>query len=954
MDESAHDRNPLNPTKILELIGTLIRRPGRGEIRKGGKRCGLPLMCLVWQQSAVPRHGQRTSDDCYGLLRAVRLYLNESTASQVPSCLITLPYVETTEQPPRQLTERKDVDAVRAILRQCADQLAGGRETQGVIRYPLFQIADTLMGPLAGAAEQQSNRGDRREELRRQLSDQWWQQHSALRKAIGATQQVTDAASAAVEPPPKIGGWAGFLVLLAGRLAKLVLRVSRGPRWFAHQPFMQRNRGGDLVDFLIRLTKDRWPEQDQQQVCLLLVNAFLEDLRRAYRCRRGRRRPAWHGRRRTYPVLLLNGADEVNGGYRLLSLISKVRTETRLFDPLLVVSAGWQPPPESGSDYSRGYTPEQVHKAWASQFQKNSRVPGAWYMPVPAPDRISDEQYLVRTAEPIKTRRPSLLFAAKYQLLAAAIIAFALGPVGYQVYGNYAAEHCGVGWLDGSFGSWDPATWMNHNVWSLRQIGNECVGVSDGTYQFLPVGSTKSLLTVEQKIALLNQQAENLHRQYGSRPYFTVVYLGSLTNTSGADLGAEREELEGVAAAQWSLLQTEIVTQPIMRVLIANAGTGLLQGQRVAAMIGKYVSADPSIVAVVGLDQSRQATLDTIKALAVTKMPVIAATLSADVLAGQPGKHAVTPYYFQIAPQNWQEARFAAYFAKNRLHTAQRSAWIYYSNQKSDIYSTSLGRDALAAFKKAGFSVRGQTFTPSPPGQLGRPGQLGSVACRLGGVVFFAGRQEDFQAFLGGLYRHCSPNGKEIPPIIGDDDVARFVADPAQPANYTGISFYYVSFVTGRQNCANADSKDLYGYMNSLFSFDCGSRYGAVVDGHAALTWDAAQIVISAVEDLRSSPSPVAVWTAIDSGEASYLGESGGIQFGRPPNGNVPQQKAIVMELVRNSPSEPPGTAPDPQALCGQPGRDGLPVQSDGRSLSNAQWCPAVYDAAPLHKPGAG
>lgn len=948
MGGPTHNENWFDPTKILELIGTLICRPRRGEIRKGGKRRGLPLICLVWQQSAAPRHAQLRSEDYYGMLHAVELYLGESTPSDIPSCLITPADRETAERPPWRLpTQREDVDAVRAILRQCADKLTGGRETQGVIRYPLFQIADSLMGPLADGATQQPNRGDRRAELRRQLSDQWWQQHPALRKAIGATQQVADETSAAVSSPPKLGGWAGFVIWLARCLAKLVRRVSWGPRWFTRQPFMRRKRGGSLVDFLIRLTKDQWPEQDQQQVCLLLVNAFLEDLRRAYRCRRGRWRPAWHGRRRTYPVLLLNKADEVNGGYRLLSLISEVRTETRLFDPLLVVSAGRLPPAESGADYPHGYAPEQVYKAWASQFQKNLRAPSAWYMPVPAPDRISDEQYLVRTTDPIKTRRPPLLFAAKYQLIAAFVIMLALVPVGHWLYGNYVAEHCGVGWQNYSFSSWDPNTWINRNVWSLRQVGNECVGVSDGTYQFLPVGSTQSLLTVERKIALLNQQAENLHREYGARPYFTVVYLGSLTNTSGADLSAEREELEGVAAAQWSLLQTEIVTQPIMRVLIANAGTGLLQGKRVATMIGKYASADPSIVAVLGLDQSRQATLDTIKALAVTKMPVIAATLSADVLAGNPGKRAVTPYYFQIAPQNWQEARFAAYFAKNHLHAAKRTARVYYSNQRSDIYSTSLGQDALAAFKKAGFNVHGQTFTPSPQGQLGQPGQLGSAACRFPGVIFFAGRQEDFQAFLGGLYRTCSSNAKEIPLVIGDDDVARFVADPAQPANYAGIPFYYVSFVTGRRTCANADTKDLYGYMNSLFAFDCGSKYDAVVDGHAALTWDAAQIIISAVEDLNSEPSPVAVWNAINSGEASYLGESGEIQFGGPPNEHVPQQKAVVMELVQDSAPDPPGAVPDPQAFCGQPGRDGLPVQSDGQPLSPAQWCQAVYDATP-------
>src|ERR1035438_5356667 len=114
MNESTHNGNPLNSTKILELIGTLIRRPRRGETRKGGKRRGLPLMCLVWQQSAAPRHAAPpTIDDRYGLLQAVELYLRKSTPSEIPSSFITLSYTETMERPPerRPLAERKDVDA---------------------------------------------------------------------------------------------------------------------------------------------------------------------------------------------------------------------------------------------------------------------------------------------------------------------------------------------------------------------------------------------------------------------------------------------------------------------------------------------------------------------------------------------------------------------------------------------------------------------------------------------------------------------------------------------------------------------------------------------------------------------------------------------------------------------------------------------------------------------------
>jgi len=54
------------------------------------------------------------------------------------------------------------------------------------------------------------------------------------------------------------------------------------------------------------------------------------------------------------------------------------------------------------------------------------------------------------------------------------------------------------------------------------------------------------------------------------------------------------------------------------------------------------------------------------------------------------------------------------------------------------------------------------------------------------------------------------------------------------------------------------------------------------------------------------------------------------------------------MELVQNSTSNLPGAAPDPQAFCGQPGRDGLPVQANGQPLTKAsQWCTTIY-AAPL------
>jgi hypothetical protein len=72
-----------------------------------------------------------------------------------------------------------------------------------------------------------------------------------------------------------------------------------------------------------------------EYVARLLVNAFLEDLRRAYLLR------PWHllrRRRMTYPMLLLDNIAVDNGGYLLLRLVNDVRNQVGVFDPLLVVA----------------------------------------------------------------------------------------------------------------------------------------------------------------------------------------------------------------------------------------------------------------------------------------------------------------------------------------------------------------------------------------------------------------------------------------------------------------------------------------------------------------------------------------------------------------------------------------------------------------------------------------
>lgn len=133
-------------------------------------------------------------------------------------------------------------------------------------------------------------------------------------------------------------------------------------------------------------------------------------------------------------------------------------------------------------------------------------------------------------------------------------------------YTTWSHAHCG-GW-----------TRFPRSSGSLEWTGTECVGITDGSYDiFQP--SDQSTQRVEHVILTQNYQAEQAHKAHPERPYITLVDINSFTSlTDSADgLTSEREALEGVAVAQQRQLLAHGATDPIVRVLIANAGQGMRQ-----------------------------------------------------------------------------------------------------------------------------------------------------------------------------------------------------------------------------------------------------------------------------------------------------------------------------------------------------------------------------------------
>jgi ABC-type branched-subunit amino acid transport system substrate-binding protein len=437
-----------------------------------------------------------------------------------------------------------------------------------------------------------------------------------------------------------------------------------------------------------------------------------------------------------------------------------------------------------------------------------------------------------------------------------------------------------------------------------------------------------------QRIEQQNRDVTAAHATAPGRPYVTLVYFSGFdaTSTPGG-LVAQREALAGVAAMQ----RREFTRAGVLvRILVANGGAQMLHGRDVTRMLANLAAQDSSVIGVLGLGQSRQSTIDTIKELTIAGLPMIASALTADTVANS------SPMYYQVLPQNRREAEVGAHYAHDMLlreSLLARRVRIIHSNDRTDTYSRTLAEDAAASFAQIGFTIEPTAYykpsTPPPEydpivENAPAPGEVGRDTCGFDGLVFYAGRTQEFGPFLSSIHASC----RQKPAILAGDDVSNYVADPDKRTQSQSVTFDYISLAVGQQSCEGPSNSDLYTTLQELFPEDCASGLDPSLDGHAALAYDATWTMIIAVQHLLDDGvqtiTPAAVWHAISgiSGKKRSLqGETGTIDFDPTIDGtvegHVPVDKAIAILKVTG----PGDRKPSLQASCGQ--------------QSAKQWCPA-------------
>jgi ABC-type branched-subunit amino acid transport system substrate-binding protein len=238
----------------------------------------------------------------------------------------------------------------------------------------------------------------------------------------------------------------------------------------------------------------------------------------------------------------------------------------------------------------------------------------------------------------------------------------------------------------------------------------------------------------------------------------------------------------------------------------------------------------------------------------------------------------------------------------------------------------------MRAFASQGFQTSAIAFTPSltwgPSSDqqtgdtpIGNAVAAGRDTCGYHGFVFFTGRGvSDYGDFLSGA-EQCTNNA-----VFIGDDVSRYVANSTLRGQYS-VPYYYVTFAPAPMASPPGAEHDFYTELRSLFRFEQQPSQDRSWDGHAALSYDAALVVITATEYLREGPTvlpvtPGNVWreiTAIHSAQTSqpgadkaFDGATGTIDYGGEITRHVPLNKQIAILRVRNGQVDP-----TVQGLCG-------------------------------------
>ncbi|MEU4579407.1 ABC transporter substrate-binding protein [Nonomuraea sp. ATR24] len=698
-------------------------------------------------------------------------------------------------------------------------------------------------------------------------------------------------------------------VVVAVGHAAVLARTHVRSSWFRKQAAQQRTPWERLPAYASRLAARASDEELER----LLVGAFLEDLRQAYRRRRLFLWPAWA--RAYHCVLYLKGVTAADtAAAAFLGRLHEVRERNAQWDPLLVVTSGPESPGlvrdvrtvrVTGADGD-----EEAHHEW---LRRVSHRHGPAYLVIEGVDLTAGDDRRAAPLAPVAGHKR----VRAYWTIMVALLVVPLIASGLYVW-NSAMTYC-----------------QAPDV--LRDELGECVGISDGGYVF-----HDRLKTPIARIAAENVKAVDSGR------YVEIVYIGPMTGAPDALLAGSHGELYGIAAYQQDY-NAQSGDRPKMRVLLGNPGKAFRKSVTLARQVVDRLESGAPIVGVIGMAQSRAVNQEAIAVLNTAGLPVMVTVGTADEL----GQHerVPSPYFFRMAANNGREARASAAWVRAGTGglPAAKKVTLLEDVTEGDLYSADLAAGFRDAFGEAG--VTSLSYT----GGRQLKAQVKKACAGKPDLIYYTGRGDDFVTFVQGVDEGCSQS--RIHHVLASDDVTKYVQDNHQRLkDHPNLRLHYVTLawekvwdhVTGGEG---QGGKAQIGRIQRLIGKDAQpSRL------HAMLAHDAALALGLAI---AAAPGPVpdkgTVLFGLSTMGTQY-GTTGVIEFtggrelhesaGKPVMliqvGQEPKLVGVCGRLTEVGPSL--ADCPD-RALRGADDANGPPVGPAGRQ-GGRQMVPAT-SAAP-------
>jgi hypothetical protein len=448
------------------------------------------------------------------------------------------------------------------------------------------------------------------------------------------------------------------------------------------------------------------------------------------------------------------------------------------------------------------------------------------------------------------------------------------------------------------------ATCMNRGATVVMHEGaaGECVGITDGSYPFVPHNA--ALAEVLTKIKAMDSWVTTHH----AGDYVSVAYLLPISTTGGGvePITTVIEQLAGAYAAQYYANMTQNAA-PYIQLLVASSGTQAA-GWPTAVQDIKNDVTSQHLVAVAGIGVSLNSTIAEVTQLAAhDDIPVFGASVTSDAFSNI--KNMV-----RVVPSNAADVRAILDYIRPRTHTAILAEDL----NRTDSYDATLINEFESGFPDRSHHLNGDILTydttgeTSPGDQVaianaGKIEQMPQSICASGtSYVLFAGRGRDLATLLTALgNRNCT---RPITVVTGDDVTDMPVTKSVETALAKGVMLEYAGEANPDQwdnGSGPVVSQGRLGFSRFQQAFKGKFSGISDADGDVMIGFDAVLASIDTAHDVRSTVTPGAVAIELNAvqGTAYVPGASGPINLsadylGRGAEGSNPMNKAIPILSV--------------------------------------------------------